>query len=405
MPPNILIVNTGFKEAVAHVRDELPDAHVDVIVEPAYAPLHGEGATVHVVDAIGDLSALREVVLGLMRERRIDRIVAPSERSMLPGGYLRSVLGFPGIGFDLANRFSNKAVMKRTLSARKVQVADFRPVASLSDVAAAAEEIGWPVVLKPAFGAGAMHTFCLGSHRELRELAESPSAAKLAAATCLLMVEKYIDMDGEYHCNGIVQKGEVTFASVSRYREPVLRMMTGKSGVSLSLPDSHPDVAPILDLHRRAVTALGLDDGVTHLEIFKTATGFLVGEIACRPGGGHIPVHVLLQSGVDLVRAFFASELGQPVAEIPGRSPRETVVVSAHLPERSGRVTRVSAAEELTGIDGVLSASVSARVGDHIGSYVHSTTATGEVHFEVDSADQADDKLGEIMSRYVLEVE
>ena len=106
--PNILIVNTGFKRAVERIHEQLPGASVDVIAEPAHAPLHGAGATVHVVDAIGDLSALRDTVLGLMRERRIDRIVALSERSILPGGYLRSVLGFPGIGFDLANRFSTR---------------------------------------------------------------------------------------------------------------------------------------------------------------------------------------------------------------------------------------------------------------------------------------------------------
>jgi hypothetical protein len=402
--PRVLLVNSGKTEAVERLRVVAPDAELDVITEAPYAAQYTADVRLHFVTDIGDLSAVLRTALALQAAAPTDYVVAPSERSQQAGGYLRSFFGLPGIRFDTANLFSNKPVMKAALAAQGIAVAPYRVVADLSGVPAAAAGLGWPIVVKPALGTGSMNTFAAPSPAAWAAIRDSAAGDGLRHANCPLVVERFVDMEGEYHCDGVVHNGRVEFAAASRYLMPLLGNIDAFTG-SYLLPEWHPDAHPIVALHERVVRALGLRTGVTHLELFKTADGFLVGEIACRPAGGGIVEAIEMQYGVDLWRVFMETALGrQPSVAAPVRRLRDDIIVNCDLPVRPGRVVRISGPDELARVPDVVRLSMTVGPGDVIGTRLHSASTTGLVYLAVADENLVHKRVQELAQAYVLDV-
>jgi biotin carboxylase len=404
MTPHVLMINSGKADALDALLRVAPDARVDVITEQSYVGMYPSSTRLHLVDDIGRLDQVRDVALDLHRDP-IAHVVGPSERSIQAAGYLRSFLGLSGTGYDTANRMTNKVVMKRELAAHGIPVAAHRSVATLADIIPAAEYLGWNVVVKPALGTGSMHTFALHGEPEVRDFVRSSRSQALTTVSCLLLVEKLIPMHAEYHCDAVVVDGRVTSANVSRYLEPLLGHIDDVSG-SFTVPESDSRVATVRELHQRVVAAMGLRSGVTHLEVYETEDSFLVGEIACRPGGGGIVDAVAMQSGVNLWRAFMESELGMPLTPAhPHPQFADRLVVNLDLPIRPGRITQISSAEELSTLADVVRVDLHAKVGDVIGQRLHSSSATGFVFLAVDDPATVPQRAKELLAHYQLVVE
>ncbi|MFD8498247.1 ATP-grasp domain-containing protein [Amycolatopsis sp. NPDC059657] len=405
MPPKILLVN-GWKSGVpARLRACEPEAEIHVITEPACASMYDPADTpLYLVDDIADLTAVRTHALALNKGRPFDHVVAPAERSLPAGGYLRTLFGLPGIGFETANRFSNKAAMKRTLSAAGLPTAPFRTVSDLDEVPAAASALGWPVIVKPAIGGGSQNTHVLRSAADVARLADSAAGEPLKRLNCQLMVEAFLTLTGEYHCEGVVEDGVIGFTSVGRYHRPLFDSVDQLTG-SVALPDHDPTAKQIRELHELAVVLLGLRSGVTHLEVLRTADGLVIGEITCRPPAS-ITKLVELQHGVDLWSAFAQTALGKPVTlPEPPADSTSTVAVTCELPAKPGMVRRIPTADAWADLPEVVETTMAYRPGDVIGTRLHSSSYAGLVCLRANGLDDVPRLLAEVASRYFLDVE
>ena len=74
----------------------------------------------------------------------------------------------------------------------------------------------------------------------------------------------------------------------------------------LSVRDlEQPQVRAGIELGRGVLRALGMGDGMTHMEWFRTPSGEVVfGEIACRPGGACVVDLMNYTSDIDLFREW-----------------------------------------------------------------------------------------------------
>ncbi|MET9689988.1 hypothetical protein ABZY81_16180 [Streptomyces sp. NPDC006514] len=398
---NVLIVNSR-KPILPEVLHSDLFGRVTVITEPAFVDWYDERVEVRTVPSIDDLLAVKNAALDVLAAGPVDAVVSPAEHGIATAGFLRSYLGLPGLGYEAANSFANKLVMKQRLAAAGLPTAPFGPLYRLEDLPERAEELGWPVVLKAAFGTGCMSVFALGSPEEFELFAAGEEAERLREARCPLLVEKFVGMSGEYHCDGVVHDGEVRFVAASRYFMPLLGRFDEFTG-SYFLPPDDPDRAVVEDLHRRVVEALGMRSGVTHLELFKTDEGFLVGEITCRPGGGGIVEAVRLGHGVDLWQAFLETALGQEPTLDP--SPDERIVVNVDLPIRQGRIVEQTPAEVLEKLPDVLKVRMLHQAGDVVGYRLYSSAANGIVFLAVRSEDEVAQRVAGIAATYSAVVE
>lgn len=375
---------------------------VSVITEPGHRQRYGADVDVHLVESIGDVEQVRRTTMQILSERDLHRVLAPFELSVPVSGYLRSYFGLPGLSFETANLFTNKYLMKRRAAAAGLPVTAFRVAYTLGDVLPRADELGWPVVIKPVLGGGSLDVVVFDSPDAFARFCASPASESIRRLTIPLIVEKYVELEAEYNCNGIVHDGAVIFAAALRYPVPLLGCPAGFNA-SYILPPEHPDRAEILDLHARTVRAFGLQAGVTHMEFLKGPDGLLAGEIACRPPGGGIPGGIRLQYGVDIWRAFRETSLGlEPEVRL---TEREGLIVNYLLPVKPGRIVRLSTAADLAAVPSVVRVDMHKQVGDVMRDRVGHSAAAGVVYLRVRDEAEVSSRMLELAERYVLEVE
>ena len=396
----VLLLNTDC-ERVVPLLGQRAGVRLSVITSRPYAHFYGPGTDVVAVDDIHDLTEVRMAALEIRARNPFDHVVSPSEYSLQAGGYLRSYFGLDGPGYDVANTFSNKHVMKRALRAAGIPVAPFRQLTRLAEAGAAAEELGWPVVVKPVIGGGSEDVFVVRDGAGLRRLTASPDSASLREAPFPLLAERFLDVEEEFHCDGIVCDGRVRFAPVSKYFAPVLSSV-GRLVGSYTLPAGEPDALRVAALHEQVVGALGLRDGVTHLEVLKAGGELLVGEVAHRAGGGGIPELLRHQFGVDVFRTLVDLSVGDGFAGTP--PPATDYLVQYMLPRPAGVVRSITPAAELAALPGVEYVGIRERAGDVDHEQVHSATSAGIVLIRAATEAQARERIGLVGRAYRIDV-
>jgi hypothetical protein len=400
MTVNALLLNTVSTEPIDLLETD-PSIRLTVLTHPEYAHYYRHDTDVVLTDDVTDLCRVRDVVVDLMRTRPISHVIAPSERGLQGSGFLRSFLGLPGTGYETSNLFSNKLAMKRRLAEAGLPVAPFTALGSLADLPARAAELGWPVVVKPVLGAAARDTHVVTGPAAFAELMAAPHAAGLRTSRYPLILERFVDVEAELHCDGIVSGGTVRFDPVSRYVLPPLRRREHISG-SYTLPGNSADVRPVRELHQAVVAAFGLRDGITHLEVLRTPDGYLIGEISCRPGGSGIGDMLRLRYGVDIWQALVDVSVGRE----PRCAPVDTggVVVMAMLPASPGRVEQVTSAAELAAMPGVLDVQRLMEPGSVVSGERSSIICAGLVYLRVPDEAAVAPRLADLDRAFTLRV-
>jgi hypothetical protein len=254
---------------------------------------------------------LRTISQWLVRNHGIARIVALQEKSVLLAAQLRTQFGLAGTDYATALKFRDKVVMKEVASRAGIRVPRYQAIDSPADF----EAISWPVerfVLKPRDGLGAMGVQILDSVAECRR-----RWSLLAQSETSFEVEEFVTGD-IYHCDGVLQNGELRHCVVSKYvGNPSSFGLDGFLGTYVV---GDPAVSRRMTAFTDSVLdALGLVDGVCHLELFRTPQDDLVlCEVACRPGGGLIAATVRRCSGVDLISAAIHVEAGVSYHPVTG---------------------------------------------------------------------------------------
>ena len=122
-----------------------------------------------------------------MRGRAVDRVLANWEVMVLTAARLRERFGVPGMSVDAVNGFRDKQLMKERVAAAGLRVPRAERVRTMTEARAAAEQIGYPLILKPIAGAGCADTYHVTTPAELEQVL--PLLGGLPEASC----EEYID--------------------------------------------------------------------------------------------------------------------------------------------------------------------------------------------------------------------
>jgi biotin carboxylase len=385
--------------------------HVTIVAEAGH-PHHfpdGGGASrlptmqVIEVDDIRDTTQVLVAVRRVAASRPVDRIISPVEFGVPTAGFLRSSLGIPGDSYDVGLAFSDKFLMKRRLVEAGLKTAQVQRVFDPADVPEAGDSLGWPVVVKPTFGALCMDVTRIDGPEAARAWATGPTGVRLRAEEMPVAVEQYVAMDREFHVDAVLHEGEVLFAAVSIYFDPLLGRIDDFDG-SWIVPPDHPDHEEALEVATRATTALGLRDGVAHVELYRSHDGFRVGEAACRPAGGGIVEAIRHQHGVDLWEAFWSLGLGDaPALDVVST---DGLVVNVNLPIRPGRILEMSSEEEIrAAVPGLIDMRMTMSVGDVVSSDLNSSSTPGVVLFRARDEAEIATTLSSLRRAFRLEVE
>ncbi|MEV7602224.1 ATP-grasp domain-containing protein [Kitasatospora sp. NPDC089797] len=273
---------------------------------------------VHVVPDFDDVDGVLKLVDAVVRdEGPFDHVIGLSEFLLDLAATMRERYGIQGSRPEETARFRDKTVMKELLAGAGLRVPRWASCRTEEQVLAAAEEFGYPVIVKPKRGAGSQGVSRIGSAAELRALCAERSLADLE-------IEEFVQ--GEVlHVDGVLDAaGRPLFLSTSRYVSNCLDFeLRGEPLGSVFQTD--PAVrARCEDFAVRCLAALGLRSSAFHLELFDTGEELVFLEVGARVPGADVPYVVHDVHGVNMFRLWVDVLLGRPV-ELP-----------APVPERSG---------------------------------------------------------------------
>lgn len=240
------------------------------------------------VDDALDPNQLADAALALGRQLgSVDRLLGTLEQLQVPLAATRERLGIAGMGVEAAHNFRDKARMKSVLREAGVPCARHRLIGTEADAWSFVEEVGLPVVIKPPAGAGAKGTFSVESADALRDVLRKhpPHPARP------MLAEEF--MRGEEHSFDAVSiDGRVVWHSLTHYLPGPLDVVENpwiQWVVLLPREIDHPRYDDIREVAGRALDALGMDTGMSHLEWFRKADGSIaISEVGARPGGAQI---------------------------------------------------------------------------------------------------------------------
>jgi len=261
--------------------------------------------------------------------RRPDRVEGLWEVVTMLAARLRTRFGVPGMTPEVVHGFRDKVEMKRRAAAGGVRVPEAVEARSVDQVQAFARDHGFPLIVKPMAGAGSADTWRVDDEAALQEV--------LTRIQHLPAVDVEGFVSGpEFTYETLCIGGRPVYQSVSRYLPNTLvaRQNEWISPIILCLrdpeqaPGAFADIVPAgLELGHRAMAALGMGTGFTHMEWFVPGPGEAVfGEIACRPPGANMVDLMNYAGDIDLYREWARAVVHGRV-ELPEARPYHAAIV------------------------------------------------------------------------------
>ncbi len=325
-----------------------------------------------------------------------EAVLAAIEREGLPGEYtavytneetsvvlaslLATAFGCPSAAPLTAAGFRDKVIQKRLVAKAGVRTAGTSVIEDLRRIPDDQLLPGPRAVVKPIRGAATSNTAAVSSVAELREFAQRALAAQPSRRTYAL--EEFVS-GVEVAADGLVQDGRVVFWCLARYAEPLLRFIEDKDRpIVMQRLDRERDAAlyrAVDEPLHTAIEALGLRDGVFHMELFADPEeGTAVfGECGMRRGGGLTQEEVMAKFGVDLAEGALRIALGERVSV--EETPVPEVIGTSFLVRRQGTVISCPSPRDLCALPGVEFATIDVSFGERMGTTADTTIGMGIV--------------------------
>jgi biotin carboxylase len=247
-----------------------------------------------IADAVRSLSAERGPV---------HRLVGALEQLQVPLAIVRERLGIEGLGVRAARNFRDKARMKTVLHEAGVPCARHGLASTAQEAVELAQRIGFPLVAKPPAGAGARNTFRVQDAGQL----EACLHAVPPAPSRPLLLEEFVVGD-EHSFDTVSIRGRPVWHSLTRYYPGPLEVIENpwiQWCVLLPREVDHPQFDAIRDAGFRALDALGMGTGLSHMEWFRRRDGSVaISEVGARPPGAQFTTLMSYAHDTDFYRAW-----------------------------------------------------------------------------------------------------
>jgi len=315
----LLLIGTGrrqFREYLLRSIATEYQVHLLLWAEPTWEREYAHGWTVldrvtetmDADDMIAAARALPDPVAG---------VLAWDEARILQGARVAQALGLPGGDPNAIMRCRDKHLTRQALSTVGVPQPLSVLAASLDEALAAAEKIGYPVIVKPRAMAASLGVVKVHTPAELTAQFTFARDTTVPGAWRYdsVLVEEYVE-GPEISVDCVVHRGDVYPMCLAHkqigyppYCEEVGHVVHGNDPL---LAD--PDLLAVLRWTHRA---LGFTDGATHTEVKLSPHGLRVIEVNGRLGGDLIPYLGLRANGIDPGLAAAAVACGRPPAVEP----------------------------------------------------------------------------------------
>lgn len=321
--PVLLVVATGmriYREYLLRSISQQFRIHLFHVAEPSWEKEYISGWTV--LPNTLDGPAMAEAATVLNKTEPISGVMCWDEGRILATAYVAEALGLRNGDPATIWRLRDKAQTRAALDAAGVPQPRSVPVKTLEDALAAAEQVGYPAILKPRGLGASLGVVKVLDADELTRMFPFTRDTKapdpvLYSTDYPVLVEECVEGE-EISIDSVVQDGKLTPLFIGRkvvgyppYAEEIGHYVDGTDPL---LVDGAL-VGILQDTH----AALGFQDGFTHSEVMLTAAGPKIIEVNGRLGGDMIPYLGMLATGIDPGLAAANAACGRKVDVTPTR--------------------------------------------------------------------------------------
>jgi formate-dependent phosphoribosylglycinamide formyltransferase (GAR transformylase) len=298
----------------------------------------------HQVPTVIDVGILTDTVRWVQDKVWVDRLESTIEAHTLAAAQARENCTVPGTSVRTAWLCRDKPSMKEALRATGVPTAASTAAGTAAEVLAFADAVGYPLILKPRSGAGAMDTTRVDNRADL----EVALGAFGGQGVQSIAVEEFVEgHEGFYDTVSV--DGQPALDFVSHYFPNVLDAMRtpwiSPQFISTNRVDTAEDYRQLRELGQRVNEALGIGTSATHMEWFFGPKGLRFSEIGCRPPG--VGAWDLYSAGndIDVYREWANAIVHGGVSARPSRRFASGII--ALRPDRDGQITGYSGVEDI----------------------------------------------------------
>jgi biotin carboxylase len=304
---NVLMISPGYPAEMAFFTRGLARAGASVIglgdqSADALPPAAKDALTHYVqVGSLAAETAVAATVRDLAGQVHIHQVECLWEPYMVLAARLRGELGLPGLTVAQTVPFRDKEQMKQLLDGAGLRTPWHMAASTVAEVWAAAERVGYPLIVKPVDGAGSADTYRADSAAELDAI------LPMVRHVPRVSVEEFIEAE-EFTYDTICAGGQVLVENICQYHpRPLLtKIHEWVSPVTMALRDlDEPGLQGGRELGHAVIAALGFRDGFTHMEWYRKDDGEVVfGEIGARPPGARTVDVMNYATDADLFTAW-----------------------------------------------------------------------------------------------------
>lgn len=230
----------------------------------------------------------------IFSELNVKGVLPSSETNVAFASRISEKHGLPGMPSTSNDNARLKSAMREAGRNNPAVAIRNRVIRGANELDAAAEYVGFPLIIKPAAGMGSIGIFMVQSENELDYFRENYGAVSFSATAgddeMEFIVEEYIE--GQEVCiDGVISNGHVTVYGIGD------KWTTDKHHLEYYeiFPSSLPDdvQAEAVESACSIIRDFGFDNCTFHMEGKISRAGFKLIEVGARPGGDHWISHVL----------------------------------------------------------------------------------------------------------------
>ena len=296
------------------------------------------------VPSVVDEGRLIEVVRGLQQHLHIERLEASIEAHVMAAARVREACGIPGTSVHTTYLCRDKPAMKDVLRHAGIRTAASTGAHSGHEVWQFAHAVGFPLVLKPAAGAGAAGAQRVNGPDELDE-AIARSGVDHGTE---IAVEEFVEGHEGFY-DTITIDGHVAMEFATHYYPNVLEAMRTRwispQFVATNRIDNEPSYDEVKEMGRAVIRALGIETSATHMEWFAGPKGLYFSEIGARPPGVRCWDLYAAGNDIDIYVEWAMAVVHGRINRQPSR--RFAAGMIALRPDRDGAISHYDGVDEI----------------------------------------------------------
>ncbi len=243
-------------------------------------------------------------------------MASTSEDDVIRAARLRERLGLPGQRPASASAYRDKVVMKRLIREAGFAVPHFAPIDHALDLLDFVDAHGYPVVVKPRFGAGAEGVAILRTDKDLDTFLTDVPRMGTPLVPGQWMAETFVSAPF-FHVDGIMRDGAVIHSWPAQYSGGVAEHLKESVGIGSVLLAPEDERTPLLQQFTADVIAALPPTGQAtafHLEAWIDDGRPVLCEIASRAGGALVAEVYEQAFGVHLAREGLRAQCELPLS-------------------------------------------------------------------------------------------